>query len=167
MRQVRMVRAGLWALASLFFLSMQVVLADRAHAAATVTAVSPTQGAATGGETVIITGTDFTNVLQVMFGNGDSAVFTVDSPTQITAITTPSAAGPVTVVVRTNAGASNGNVQFTYVPLLNVTALYNFRGGPNDGDTPVGALVADREGNLYGVTNRGGQAGRAPRVRSP
>ena len=156
MRRFRMVRAGLWALASLLFLSMQLALPDRAHAAATVTAVSPTQGAATGGETVIITGTDFTNVLQVMFGNGDSAVFTVDSPTQITAITTPSAAGPVTVVVRTNAGASNGNVQFTYVPLLNVTALYNFRGGPNDGATPVGALVADRDGNLYGVTNRGG-----------
>ncbi len=122
----RMVRAGLWALASLLFLSSQLALPGRAHAAATVTAVNPTQGPATGGDTVTITGTDFTNVLSVTFGGIDSPSFTVDSATQITATTPPHVVGPAPVVVRTAASASTGNVQFTYVPLLNITALYQF-----------------------------------------
>lgn len=37
------------------------------------------------------------------------------------------------------------------------TILYNFRGGPNGG-TPVGGLVGDRMGNLYGTTTVGGSA---------
>ena len=156
MQQFRLVRAGLWALASLLFLSVQLGLPGQAHAAATVTAVNPTQGPATGGDIVTITGTDFTNVLSVTFRGIDSPSFTVDSATQITATAPPNVIGPAPVVVWTASSASTGNVQFTYVPLVNITALYNFRGAPNDGDTPVGALVADREGNLYGVTYRGG-----------
>jgi uncharacterized repeat protein (TIGR03803 family) len=37
----------------------------------------------------------------------------------------------------------------------NKTVLYNFRGGL-DGSDPIGALVQDASGNLYGVTSRGG-----------
>ncbi|HEV3510663.1 MAG TPA: choice-of-anchor tandem repeat GloVer-containing protein [Candidatus Sulfotelmatobacter sp.] len=33
--------------------------------------------------------------------------------------------------------------------------LYNFAGG-SDGSYPIGALIADKAGNLYGVTNSGG-----------
>ena len=150
-----MVRAGLYALASLLFVSSQLALSGRAHAAPTVTAVSPAQGGATGGDTVTITGTDFTSVQAVTFGGIDSPGFIVDSATQITATTPPYAAGPVTVLVRTAAGDSTGNIQFTYRALVNITALYNFRSG-NDGADPVGAVVFDKEGNLYGVTRRGG-----------
>lgn len=35
------------------------------------------------------------------------------------------------------------------------TVLYNFHGGA-DGSDPIGALVEDADGNLYGVTSRGG-----------
>ena len=35
------------------------------------------------------------------------------------------------------------------------TVLYNFQGGPNDGAEPLGNLVFDHEGNLYGTTSRG------------
>lgn len=34
--------------------------------------------------------------------------------------------------------------------------LYNFQGGSNDGANPVGGLVADKAGNLYGATGTGG-----------
>jgi len=36
------------------------------------------------------------------------------------------------------------------------TVLYSFTGS-GDGSTPVGSLVMDQAGNLYGVTNQGGQ----------
>jgi uncharacterized repeat protein (TIGR03803 family) len=36
------------------------------------------------------------------------------------------------------------------------TLLYSFKGGPDDGDGPAGALVFDKLGNLYGTTLGGG-----------
>lgn len=156
MRQLRLVRAGLWALAWLLLLSMQVALSEPAHAAATVTAVTPSAGYVSGGDTVTITGTDFTGVQAVIFGGTASASFTVDSPTQITATTPAHAAGAANVLVRTAGGDSNVNIQFTYRSFVNITALYNFQGGRNDGAGPVGPVVFDKEGNLYGVTRGGG-----------
>jgi uncharacterized repeat protein (TIGR03803 family) len=44
---------------------------------------------------------------------------------------------------------------FKIDPLLNKTTLYAFIGG-NDGSTPLGNLVLDSAGNLYGVANAGG-----------
>ncbi|HKD84462.1 MAG TPA: choice-of-anchor tandem repeat GloVer-containing protein [Terriglobales bacterium] len=38
------------------------------------------------------------------------------------------------------------------------TVLYNFTGG-SDGTTPVGGLIFDRAGNLYGSTSHGGSGG--------
>ena len=35
--------------------------------------------------------------------------------------------------------------------------LYSFQGGPNDGWLPVGGIVFDKQGNLYGVTQNGGE----------
>jgi hypothetical protein len=34
--------------------------------------------------------------------------------------------------------------------------LYGFRGGSSDGAAPTGAIVFDKEGNLYGATSDGG-----------
>jgi uncharacterized repeat protein (TIGR03803 family) len=36
------------------------------------------------------------------------------------------------------------------------TSLYNFNGGSNDGSAPIGGVVADSAGNLYGTTGTGG-----------
>jgi hypothetical protein len=71
--------------------------------AATVTAFSPTSAAI--GQTVVITGTNLSSALAVEFG-GRSAVFTVNSDTQITA-TVPAGAASGSVGVTTLAGAAS------------------------------------------------------------
>ncbi|HYM74470.1 MAG TPA: IPT/TIG domain-containing protein [Candidatus Dormibacteraeota bacterium] len=77
----------------------------QAAAAPTVTAISPTTGAAAGGDTVIITGTGFTGATAVGFGVTGSTNVTVNSDTQITAISPPGT-GTVDVTVTTPAGTS-------------------------------------------------------------
>src|SRR5205807_9998485 len=66
------------------------------------------------GSTVVITGTNFTDVLEVTF-DGEDADFTVNSPTQITA-TVPDLAtsGPVEVVTLGGTAVSPG--EFTVAP---------------------------------------------------
>lgn len=39
------------------------------------------------------------------------------------------------------------------------TLLYSFTGGTTDGSNPIGGLVEDTKGNLYGTTNYGGPLG--------
>ncbi|MET8680102.1 IPT/TIG domain-containing protein [Streptomyces sp. NPDC004647] len=66
--------------------------------------LNPTQGPASGGNPVVITGTNFTGATSVKFGT-KSAGFTVDSATQITA-TAPSGTGSVGVTVTTPGGVT-------------------------------------------------------------
>jgi subtilisin-like proprotein convertase family protein len=70
----------------------------------TVTSFTP--GAGLVGAQVVITGTTFTNVSSVSF-NGVSAVFTVNSSTQITATVPPGATtGPIAVTTASGTGTS-------------------------------------------------------------
>src|SRR5580700_2372123 len=56
----------------------------------------------------------------------------------------------------TYTGASSGyGTVFKVDPKSNETVLYAFTGG-NDGGSPVGGVVRDSEGNLYGTTQYGG-----------
>ena len=84
--------------------------------APTVTGVSPQTGSPSGGTTVTISGSGFTNASAVSFGGAAATGFTVDSGTQITA-TAPAGTGTVDVTVTTPAGtsATSGADQFTYV----------------------------------------------------
>jgi len=52
-------------------------------------------------------------------------------------------------------GASGNGVVFKVDPLGNESVLYNFE-GQSDGNTPVGGVIMDLAGNLYGTTFRGG-----------
>jgi uncharacterized repeat protein (TIGR03803 family) len=53
-------------------------------------------------------------------------------------------------------GAYNFGSVFKLAPDRTFTILHSFAGGTNDGRFPVGGLVADRDGNLYGMTQTGG-----------
>jgi hypothetical protein len=104
-----------------------------------VSAVAPPSGAATGGDTVVITGAGFTGAMLVSFGP-NPAVATLDSDTQITAVTPPGT-GTVDVTVTNAAGtsATGGAAMFTYagpsVPA--VTAVTPASGTSAGGDTVV------------------------------
>jgi hypothetical protein len=72
-----------------------------------ISSLSPNQGPAAGGISVTISGSGFTGTTSVKFGSV-SAVFIVDSGTQITATAPPAAASmPVLVTVTTPGGVSN------------------------------------------------------------
>lgn len=82
-----------------------------------VTGIVPNFGPDTGGTTVIITGAGFTGTTSVHFGSV-SAIFVVNSDTQITAISPPGN-GVVDVIVTNPGGTSPRSPAdlFTYIPL--------------------------------------------------
>ena len=56
-------------------------------------------------------------------------------------------------------GSANSGVVFKVDSSGTETVLHNFTGGA-DGLTPIGGLVRDKNGNLYGTTSQGGTANR-------
>jgi hypothetical protein len=81
----------------------------------TITSFSPTSAGT--GQTVTITGTNFTGVTAVNFGGTASTSFTVVSPTSITAVVGSGATGNVRVIT------ANGNVNragFTFITAITV-----------------------------------------------
>jgi hypothetical protein len=90
-----------------------------------VTTVNPPAGPLAGGMQVKITGTGFTAATVVDFGAVPATSFTVDSPTQITAVNPPEAVGTVDVTVTNPGGVSATSPadQFTYPALPTVIAI--------------------------------------------
>src|SRR5690606_38635391 len=82
--------------------------------APTITGVSPNTGPVGGGALVTITGTDLTGATSVTFDGLAAASYTVDSPTQVTAVSPPHAAGAVDVAVSTPAGTATASAAYTY-----------------------------------------------------
>ena len=81
-----------------------------------VTALSSRSGDTNGGDTVVISGHGFTGATAVKFGSVPAASFTVDSDTQITAVSPPHAAVTVPATVTSPQGTSPANpvAQFAY-----------------------------------------------------
>ncbi|MBQ0986922.1 IPT/TIG domain-containing protein, partial [Streptomyces sp. F63] len=107
-------------------------------AAPTVSGFAPAAGPVGGGTTVAITGTDFVNVESVVIAGEEAASFTVNSPTSITAVTSPGtagASGPVTVTTASGSGSSAAS--FTYVAAPAVTGFV-----PTSGTTAGGTVVS-------------------------
>ncbi|MGF6897551.1 hypothetical protein ABIA39_007924, partial [Nocardia sp. GAS34] len=98
----------------------------------TLTSISPASGSAAGGTTVVLTGTNLTGVTAVSFGGTPAASFTVNSSTQITAVTPAHSAGTVSVTVTAAGGTSNG-VAFTYIAVPVLTAVTPNSGPPSGG----------------------------------
>ena len=101
-------------------------------AAPVISGISPTSGPTSGGNTITITGTGFTAATAVMFGS-TSAVFTVNSATQITA-TAPAGTGSVSVTVTTPGGTSSGTT-YTYVPAPAISGISPPSGPTSGGNT--------------------------------
>lgn len=108
-------------------------MAEGQHPTLTVThapviaSLAPSSGPLEGGESVVITGTNFNGVTSVTFG-GIPAGFTVDSPTQITVIAPAGAKGARTVSITALGGPSltSPGSNFTYaepVPTLTEWAM--------------------------------------------
>lgn len=90
----------------------------------TVTSVSPGNGPATGGNSVTITGTNFTGSPDIRFGSSHvpAALLTVNSDTHITAVSPAGTAGTVDVTVTTPGGtsATTSADKFTWTQLSDI-----------------------------------------------
>lgn len=103
------------------------------YSAPSLAGLNPASGPASGGNTVVLTGTNLAGVTAVHFG-ANLAVFTVVSNTQINAI---APAGSGTVAVNASAGTSTSNsLSYTYVPAPTLTSITPAQ-GPLPGGNPV------------------------------
>lgn len=96
----------------------------------TVTGVTPSAGVDIGNSPVIITGTRFVDVTNVLFGSTPAASFVVTSQTSISAVAPAGAIGTVTVNVVTATGTSNSTTVFTYI---SSTPAYSISSNPVTG----------------------------------
>jgi hypothetical protein len=92
-----------------------------------VTSVVPDKGSVTGGNTIVLNGTDFVGVTKVTIDGVDATTFTVNSATKITAVT-PSRSAPGTVQVQVTAVAGVSDIEtagneFTYYPVPVISSL--------------------------------------------
>jgi hypothetical protein len=101
-------------------------------AAPTVLSITPHSGPTTGGTTVTITGTSFTGTTSVRFGAVAATSFTVNSATQITAVSPAEPATTVDVTVTTPSGttATSPADLFTFIPPA-PPAVITLTGTPN------------------------------------
>lgn len=81
-----------------------------------ITGLSTQRGPASGGSSVILSGSDFTGATEVRFGAVQATGFTVDSATRITATAPAGSPGTVAVSVTTPEGTSpaSATAQFSY-----------------------------------------------------
>jgi IPT/TIG domain/Viral BACON domain len=102
-----------------------------------VSGISPASGPATGGTTVTITGSRFTGATSVSFGSTAGTIDSLDSDTQITAVS-PAGSGTVDVTVTTPGGtsATSSADLFTY-PSLPAVMSIDPTSGPVSGGTEV------------------------------
>ncbi|MFA5328893.1 MAG: MBG domain-containing protein, partial [Prolixibacteraceae bacterium] len=125
--------------------------------APTVTGISPTSGPATGGTSVIITGTNLTGASAVKFGANNATNVTVNSATQITAISPAGSTGTIDVTVTTTGGtsATSSSDQYTYIAAPTVSGI-SPTNGPIAGGTSViitGTNLTDATAVKFGSAN--------------
>jgi glucose/arabinose dehydrogenase len=104
-----------------------------------ITGIAPTAGPASGGTTVTISGSGFTGATNVLFGTLPAVTYTVDSDTQITAISPAQLAGPddVSVITPTGTSAQTGADTFTYGANAPAISRLSPTFGPTKGGTAV------------------------------
>ncbi len=113
-------------------------------AAPTVTAITPNGGPIAGGQSVTITGTNFTGTTGVTIGGTAATGVTVVNATTITATTPAQAAGTASVVVTTPGGSNPFNLLYTYLTPQEAWRLQFFGITTNTGKA---ADTADPDGD--------------------
>ena len=124
--------------------SQLVTLADHlCMSVPTVTGVVPLIGAATGGNQVAISGTDFLFATAVKFGATAATSFTISSDNQIIATVPAGAAGTVDVTVTNAAGTSATSVadSYVYVPPAISWQQYSLAASNGTTWTPIDSSV--------------------------
>jgi hypothetical protein len=119
-------------------------------AAPTVTGVSPNSGPTSGGQTVIITGTDLTGATAVSFGSTPATSYVVNNDNAITAISSAGSAATVDIRVTTAGGASaiSSSDHYNYIAAApTVTSV-----SPNIGSTGGGTSATISGANFTGAT---------------
>jgi hypothetical protein len=111
------------------------------------TTIAPNAGPVAGGTSVVITGTDFTGASVVSFGANPATSFTVDSDTQITAVTPAGTAGAVDVSITTPVGTGTDANAFTYAAVPTLTTA-----SPSIIDAAGGATVTITGTGFTGAT---------------
>lgn len=106
----------------------------------------PSEGLASGGTSVTLTGTNFTDASSVMFGTTAAQNFTVDSDTQITAISPAGSAGATNITVTTAFGTTSP-LSYTYYTVPAISSI-----SPNEGDVAGGTEVVISGSNFSDVT---------------
>jgi len=137
-------------------LILRVKAVQFSTAVPTVALLDPTGGVVAGGNSVVITGTNFVDVTKVMFGT-KSATFTVNSATQITAVAPAGTAGAtVDVTVTTPAGTSATGTASKYTYGTPTVTALNPDGGPSVGGNQVvitGTLFTGATAVKFGNVN--------------
>ena len=102
----------------------------------TVATLSVNSGSSAGGTNVVLTGINYNSVLAVRFGTAPATSFTVNSPTQITAVSPAGTGGAtVNITVTTPAGTSAQNVNNAFTYTSSGTVLPNVPVGVWNGTT--------------------------------
>ncbi len=116
----------------------------------TITAITPASGPLIGGQTVVITGSNFDTApgtTFVTFGGVAATAVVVNSSAQITATTPANVAGPQTVAVTTTNGTVGAVNGYTYQDVPTVTSV-----NPPSGPTGGGQTVTITGQNFAGAT---------------
>ena len=118
----------------------------------TVTGISAARGSTSGGNVVILTGTNFTGATGVSIGGTGATGVSVNSDSQITCTTPAHSAGAVSVQVTTPGGTSATNSLFTFVLPPAVSSIAATSGTANGGTsvTITGANLAYATGVTIG-----------------
>jgi len=116
--------------------------------APTVSSVSPSSGNIAGGTSVVITGTGFTGATKVTIGGNNVASFTVNSSTQITAITSSGNSTGV-IAVTTLGGTVNSATNF-------IAAVEPPRITLTSSSFTIDSATAATTANTYSINSIGG-----------
>ena len=100
-----------------------------------VASITPDRGTVAGGTTAAVTGSNFLGVTAVTFGGAPAVSFTVNSDTQITAVTPAGIAGTADVAVTAAGGTGTKTGAFTYVPVPQISSVTPGAGALAGGNT--------------------------------